>query len=459
MLQELSAPFPAAVPALERLLRVASGWSREALSDLASPDTIWQLIAIVIAAAAAYVLSRFPRKRLMAAAEARGRIDFVLLALVAVLRMLWPATTALLLVGVTAAFEAAGMGSRSLHIAISLLTAWIAVQIATASMRRGFVSKTIALSLWIIAALYIVGWLGPVGAGLESVVLQFGTAEITLLGLLTSLALAAFALWLGWLVGNLAQSQMRSSPNLPPSVGGLLGQTLKGVAIIIAFIVALNLVGVNLGALTFFSGALGVGIGFGLQSIFSNFISGVILLMEKTLKVGDFIELQGGLSGLVKEINFRSTVLTTNDNIDIIVPNEAFIKNQLINWTHADTKRRIHVPFGVAYGTSKELVEKAGLEAAARLPWTFDDQGERKPQVWLVRFGEFRLDFELIVWLTDEAVLKPQRVMADYVWEVHSALERHEIKVPHPQRDLFLKSAEPLTVRIEKGGAEGDAEK
>lgn len=437
-------------------MRVVSGWSREALADLASPDTVWQLIAIAVAAAAAYVISRFPRKRLMVAAEARGRIDFVLLALVAVLRMLWPATTALLLVGVTAAFEAAGMGSRSLHIAISFLTAWIAVQIATASMRRGLVSKTIAYSLWIIAALYIVGWLGPVGAGLESVVLHFGTAEITLLRLLTSLALAAFALWLGWLIGNLAQSQMRSSQNLPPSVGGLLGQTLKGVAIIIAFIVALNLIGVNLAALTLFSGALGVGIGFGLQSIFSNFISGVILLMEKTLKVGDFIELQGGLSGLVKEINFRSTVLTTNDNIDIIVPNEAFIKAQLINWTMTDAKRRIHVPFGVAYGTPKELVEKAGLEAAARLPWTFDDQGERKPQVWLVRFGDFRLDFELIVWLTDEAVLKPQKVMADYVWEVHSALERHEIKVPHPQRDLFLKSAETLTVRIEKGEREED---
>ncbi|MEQ9505964.1 MAG: mechanosensitive ion channel [Hyphomonas sp.] len=444
-------PFPAAVPAVDRVMRAVSGWGREALADLASPDTVWQLAAILVAAAIAYLLSRYPRKRLMALAEARGRIDFILLSLVAVLRMLWPAFTALLLVGVTAGFEAAGLGSRSLHIAISLLTAWIAVQIVTASMRRGFVSKTVAYSLWAFAALYIVGWLGPLGAGLESVVIQVGKSEITLLRLLTSLLLAAFALWLGWLIGNLAQSQMRGSQNLPPSVGGLLGQTLKGVAIIIAFVVALNVVGVNLGALTFFSGALGVGIGFGLQSIFSNFISGVILLMEKTLKIGDFIELQGGLSGVVKEINFRSTVLTTNDNIDIIVPNEAFIKNQLINWTHADAKRRIHVPFGVAYGTPKELVEKAGLEAAARLPWTFDDQGERKPQVWLVRFGEFRLDFELIVWLTDEAVLRPQKVMADYVWEVHSALERHEIQVPHPQRDLHLKTPDTLSVRIESG--------
>lgn len=451
MIQELSVPFPAAVPAVERLMRIASQWGREAVADLASPDTVWQLVAILAAAATGYLLSRIPRKRLMAAAEARGRIDFVLLALVAVLRMLWPAFTALLLVAITAGFEAAGLGSRSLHIAISLLTAWIAVQIVTASMKRGLISKTVAFALWAFAALYIVGWLAPLGAALESVIIPFGTAKVTLLRLLTSLALAAFALWLGWLIGNIAQSQMRSAQNLPPSVGGLLGQTLKGVAIIIAFVVALNVIGVNLGALTFFSGALGVGIGFGLQSIFSNFISGVILLMEKTLKIGDFIELQGGLSGLVKEINFRSTVLTTNDNIDIIVPNEVFIKNQLINWTHADAKRRIHVPFGVAYGTPKEIVQKAGLEAAARLRWTFDDQGERTPQVWLVRFGEFRLDFELIVWLTDEAVLKPQRVMADYVWEMHSALERHGIHVPHPQRDLHLKTPDVLSVRIESG--------
>jgi len=433
------------------MLEFVSVWGREFLEDAFAPRTLWQLGGVIIAAGIGYLLSRIPRKRLMAAAEARGRIDFVLLAIVAVLRMLWPACTVLILFGVTALFEAVGLGSRTLHIAISLLVAWLAVQIVTASMKRGFVSRAVAFFLWAFAALYILGWLRPLAEALQSISVQLGMAEVTLLRLLTSLALAALALWLGWLIGNIAQSQMRSSPNLPPSVGGLLGQTLKGVAIIIAFVVALNFVGVNLGALTFFSGALGVGIGFGLQSIFSNFISGVILLMEKTLKVGDFIELQGGLSGLVKEINFRSTVLTTNDNIDIIVPNEAFIKNQLINWTHMDAKRRIHVPFGVAYGTPKELVQKAGLQAAAALPWTFDDKGERSPQVWLVRFGEFRLDFELIVWLTDEAVLRPQKVMADYVWEVHSALERHGIHVPHPQRDVHLKAPDVLSVRIDKG--------
>ncbi len=452
MFQELSVPFPAAVPAVQRLLESAGRWGQDLIVDLAAPRTLWQLGAVILAAGLGYLISRYPRKRLMAAAEARGRIDFVLLAIVSLLRILWPAITALLLVGITALFEAADLGTRTLHIATSLLVAWVATQLLTTSMRQGFISRALAYTLWAVAALVIMGWLGPVNRALDAVSIPIGSAEITLLRLLTSLAIAAFALWLGWLIGNLAQSQMRSSPNLPPSVGGLLGQTMKAAALIIAFVVALNVVGVNLGALTFFSGALGVGIGFGLQSIFSNFISGVILLMEKTLKVGDFIELQGGLSGLVKEINFRSTVLTTNDNIDIIVPNEAFIKNQLINWTHMDAKRRIHVPFGVAYGTPKDLVEKAGLEAASSLPWTFDDKADRKPQVWLVKFGEFRLEFELIVWLTDEAVLRPQRVMADYVWQIHSALERHNIAIPVPQRDLHLKTPDVLSVRIKPEG-------
>lgn len=451
MLDQISLPLPAAMPAVERLVQALGVWGQEMFIDVTAPRTLWQLAAVAVAAGIGYLLARYPKKRLVEAAEARGRIDFVLLVLVAVMRILWPAFTVLLLIGITAVFEQAGLGSRTLHIATSLLVAWIAVQIVTASMRRGFISKLVAYLLWVIVALYIVGWLGPINDALRSVVFTFGKAQITLLGLLTNLVLAAIALWVGWLFGNLAQSQLRSANNLPPSVGGLFGQTMKIAVIIIAIFVALNFLGVNLGALTFFSGALGVGIGFGLQSIFSNFMSGVILLMEKTLKIGDFIELQGGLSGVVKEINFRSTVLTTNDNIDIIVPNEAFIKNQLINWTHMDAKRRIHVPFGVAYGTPKELVQKAGLEAAAALSWTFDDKGERTPQVWLVRFGDFRLDFELIVWLTDEAVLKPQKVMADYIWEVHSALERHGIHVPHPQRDLHLKASDTLSVRIEPG--------
>ena len=133
-----------------------------------------------------------------------------------------------------------------------------------------------------------------------------------------------------------------------------------------AIVIAMSTLGINLTALTVFGGALGVGIGFGLQSIFSNFISGIIILFERSVKVGDFIELQSGVTGLVKEINIRSTLITTNDNVDILVPNEEFIKAQVTNWTLRDARRRMRIGFGVAYGTDKELVKKAALEAGAQ---------------------------------------------------------------------------------------------
>jgi potassium efflux system protein len=187
-------------------------------------------------------------------------------------------------------------------------------------------------------------------------------------------------------------------------MAGLLGQVLKIAFIIIAILIALQVVGVNLTALTILSGTLGIGIGFGLQAIFSNFVSGLIILIEKSVKVGDFIELQSGVTGLVREINIRSTLVTTNDNVDILVPNEEFIKAQVINWTLREARRRTHVPFGVAYGSDKELVRKAGFEAADEVEWTLKGMPGRSPQVWLTKFGDSALEFELVVWFTDAAV-------------------------------------------------------
>ena len=210
---------------------------------------------------------------------------------------------------------------------------------------------------------------------------------------------------------------------------------------------AIRAVGIPLTGLAIFSGALGVGIGFGLQTIFSNFASGVILLLERSVRVGDFIELANGTTGLVREINVRSTLVTTNDNVDILVPNEEFAKNQVINWTLREAGRRLRVPFGVAYGTDKDLVRRAGLEAAGEVAWTDAREG-KGAQVWLTGFGDSALDFALVVWLVDDAVKKPARVSADYYWALHSALERHGIEIPFPQTDLHVRGGEALAVRM-----------
>lgn len=210
--------------------------------------------------------------------------------------------------------------------------------------------------------------------------------------------------------------------------------------LVIGVLIALTVAGIPMSKFGLFIGALGVGLGFGLQAIFNNFVSGLIILFERSLKVGDFVELASGIHGEVRDIQIRSTLVTTNDNIDILVPNSEFVNKQVVNWTLREASRRLHVPFGVAYGTDKELVKKAALEAAAEMPFTLAQKGKRKPQVWLTGFGDSSLNFELVVWLTAEATRRAAGITAAYNWALHSALQKYDIEIPFPQRDLNVRS-------------------
>ncbi len=217
--------------------------------------------------------------------------------------------------------------------------------------------------------------------------------------------------------------------------------------IVVGVLVAVSALGLPLSRLTVLAGALGVGLGFGLQTIFSNFVSGLILLFDKSLKVGDFVELESGVTGEVSDIKIRATRIVTNDNIDILVPNSEFVGGRVVNWTHREVSRRLRVPFGVAYGTDKELVKRAALEAARAVPFTLALDGPRRPQVWLSEFGDSSLNFELVVWLDAEATKKPAAVAAAYNWALHSALQHHEIEIPFPQRDINIRQLFGLSDR------------
>lgn len=209
---------------------------------------------------------------------------------------------------------------------------------------------------------------------------------------------------------------------------------------VIGFLFAVASIGIDLTKFAIFASALGIGVGFGLQNLISNFTAGIMLLFDKTLKVGDFVELESGVTGEVQAINIRSTVITTNDNIDIVVPNSEFVNGRVTNWTMRDTYRRIHVKFGVAYGSDKEKVREAVLEAAERVPYTLTGTSHRPPQVWLNEFGDSALNFELVVWLKPEAVNRPGAVHAAFMWEIHSSLMEYDIQIPFPQRDIHVRS-------------------
>jgi potassium efflux system protein len=222
-----------------------------------------------------------------------------------------------------------------------------------------------------------------------------------------------------------------------------VGRLTHYTIIILAVIIALSTIGLDFGKLALIAGALSVGIGFGLQAIVSNFVSGLIILFEHSLRVGDYIELDTGLTGTVKSINVRSTLINTNDNIDIVVPNSEFVTTRLTNWTLGERILRVRIPFGVAYGSDKELVRKAAQEAAGEVSYTLTNMKGRDPEVWLVDFGESSLDFLLLVWVNRQGARRPTRTRAAYLWELESKLTEYGIEIPFPQRDLNLRGGWP----------------
>ncbi len=268
---------------------------------------------------------------------------------------------------------------------------------------------------------------------------NIGETPVTLLGLLR----VVFILVIAWLLSYMFRRMLDKIAERSEDTGSALytiGRLAHYLILLVGMMIALSSVGLDFTNLALVAGALSVGIGFGLQSIVNNFVSGLILLFERTLKVGDFIELDSGVQGIVMEINVRSTLINTNDNVDIIVPNAELVSAKVTNWTLRDATRRMRIPFGVAYGTDKELVKKAALEAAEKVSVTLQKPKKFEPQIWLVGFGDSSMDFELVVWVSQAAVKKPGGVTAAYLWEIESSLLKYDIEIPFPQRDLHLRS-------------------
>ena len=256
-----------------------------------------------------------------------------------------------------------------------------------------------------------------------------------------------FILIFAWLLSRgarfaIARMSRGESPGTQASLY-TVGRLTHYAIIIFAVFIALTSVGLDLSNLALVAGALSVGIGFGLQSIVSNFVSGLIILFEHTLRVGDYIELDTGLTGTVKSINVRSTLINTNDNIDIVVPNSEFVTTRLTNWTLGERVLRVRIPFGVAYGSDKELVKQAAIEAADEVQYTLKHMRGREPDVWLVEYGDNSLNFLLLVWVNRQGARRPTRTRAAYLWALETKLTEYGIEIPFPQRDLHLRSGWP----------------
>ncbi len=283
------------------------------------------------------------------------------------------------------------------------------------------------------------GVLDTLGSWLNRGLVEIGGVKLSALDFGSAL-LILFGAWLVSLSVRRGLERFSSSrPSYNHAAFYAIGRLLHYALLVIGLMIALSMIGVDVGKVTLLASAIGIGLGFGLQQIINNLVSGLILLFEQSLKIGDFVELGSGARGEVKEISIRSTRITTNDNIDIIVPNSDFVSGTVTNWTLREASRRWRIPFGVAYGSDKELVKKAALEAAAEVPFTLSEPQSRRPQVWLTEFGDSSLNFELVVWLNPDAVKRPRTVNAAYNWAIESALGRYGLEIPFPQRDLNVR--------------------
>jgi small-conductance mechanosensitive channel len=286
---------------------------------------------------------------------------------------------------------------------------------------------------------------------LSAALFRIGDAPVTAYGLLRVALFFVLAVGLSRLLRHLLARFDARTPGRSSAGLYTVGRLFHYVLIASALLVGLASIGLDFSQVALVAGALSIGIGFGLQSIVNNFVSGLMILFEQNLKVGDVVELDSGVRGVVREINVRSTLISTSDAVDIVVPNAEFISGKVTNFTLREPYHRIHVPFGVAYGSDKETVRRIITEAADKVPFTYLG-GERETDVWLVKFGDNSLDFELVVWVNPAAVTRPGAVVATYLWEIETALARHGIAIPFPQRDVRLRIA-PGELAALAGGA------
>lgn len=277
-------------------------------------------------------------------------------------------------------------------------------------------------------------------ANLDGFVLfAIGRTPVTVGGVVAGLLIIFGGLLAGKLAG-LAIGRLRARARYGTAALYIVQKLVTYGLVIVAIIAGLSTVGLNLSSFAVFAGAIGVGVGLGLQGIVKEFVSGLVLIFDRILNVGDYIELEDGKRGLVREVGPRAVRIRTNDNIELIVPNSKFIEGPVVNWTLHGQSRRIHVPFSVAYGSNRDSVRDAVLAAARSVPFTLPESDAHKSQVWLVGFGDSGLNFELLVWPTLEAVKRPAAMHAAYTWAIADALDCAGIEIPFPQLDVRLRS-------------------
>ncbi|MCF3648349.1 mechanosensitive ion channel family protein [Synoicihabitans lomoniglobus] len=277
---------------------------------------------------------------------------------------------------------------------------------------------------------------------------DLGDTPITALGILKLLILITLVIFAEAVLRRIFLTRVLSRTHLDEGMRFAIARISGYIFLTLGFYLALNFVGIDLSSLAVFAGAIGVGLGFGLQNIVHNFISGIIILAERPIAIGDRVEVNG-VAGKVAKISLRSTIVVTNDNISVIVPNSNFISEPVVNWSHGDPKVRINVPVGIAYGSDVPKFRRLMTEVALSQSEVLRDPA---PNIFFIGFGDSSLDFEIGVW-TAEMLQNPKRFRSELYYKIEAVLRENGIEIPFPQRDLHVRSGTLPVRRVDEASS------
>jgi len=318
---------------------------------------------------------------------------------------------------------------------VSLLSAWLLIRIASKLLNNDVIARFIAIVAWTVAILNIFGWLTPTLEILDSMSLTLGDVRLTPLVVIKAGLSLWLSLWLAKVLVTFLDRQLKGSNSVTPAMRVLSVKLLHLALITAAILITVSAVGIDLTALAIFSGALGVGLGFGLQKIFSNLVSGVILLMDSSIKPGDVITV-GQTFGWINHLGARYVSVITRDGIEHLIPNEILIIERVENWSYSDNLVRLKIPIGISYKADVRLAMKLCVEAASVTPRILSNP---EPRCLMKGFGDSSVDLELRLWI-DDPTNGRGNVLSEVLLGVWDRFHEQGIEIPFPQRDLHLRS-------------------
>ena len=336
-------------------------------------------------------------------------------------------------------------GHNLISIAMKLCWAWTIIRLFTSFIAQPVWAKILAVSIWTVAAMDILSILRPSIEVLDKIGLGVGDERISLWLIIETAIILALLIPISGRVINFIQPKIEQSPSLTPKVQVLLIKLLKIVLYTVVILVALDSVGFDFHLLAVFSGAVGLGVGFGLRKVVSNLVSGVIILMDNSIRPGDVIEIEG-VYGWIESLHARFVSVVTRDGTSFLIPNDDLISNKVINWSFSGHGKRLRLPVGISYNSDVHQAMDLMVAAAKKFSRVLKHPA---PSTRLIEFGDSSIRLELRVWIRD-----PQKgvrnIQSQILLSIWDAFHEHQIEFPFPQRDLSLRSAPEITVRLKE---------